>query len=127
VSTRGVDHFTCYGARPSTRRQFVPVEVTVTDQFAERVPFVVKKPIALCAPTNKDGEDPTAPHHRGHLVCYRVARAQGSLLIPPPTIVSVHNANFGGAGKFTSCSVPYFENGALDHFDPCSFYALLPD
>jgi hypothetical protein len=29
------------------------------------------KPILLCAPANKDDEDPTAPSHPDHLMCYQ--------------------------------------------------------
>ena len=35
----------------------------------------VKKPKFLCAPANKNGEDPGAPTHADHLMCYQVKQA----------------------------------------------------
>ena len=31
-----------------------------------------KKPAFLCTPVDKNGEDPTAPTHVAHLMCYKV-------------------------------------------------------
>lgn len=33
---------------------------------------VVKKPAFLCNPVDKNGEDPTAPTHPEHLLCYTI-------------------------------------------------------
>jgi len=42
----------------------------VQDQFGT-VMLDLLKPIRLCAPANKNGEDPTAPQHLFHLLCYK--------------------------------------------------------
>lgn len=65
------DHFTCYKVRPSRGApKFTPVTVTVADQL-ETIGETLLKPIRFCAPANKNGEDPTAPAHPGHLLCYK--------------------------------------------------------
>lgn len=33
--------------------------------------YDLQKPQHLCAPVDKNGEDPTAPGHLPHLVCYK--------------------------------------------------------
>ena len=43
--------------------------VLVSDQFGSAL-YDLKKITHLCAPVNKNNEDPTAPQHPGHLVCY---------------------------------------------------------
>lgn len=65
------DHFTCYKVRRSAgAAKFTAHTVHVTDQF-ETVTETLLKPIWLCAPANKNNEDPTAPSHPGHLLCYK--------------------------------------------------------
>lgn len=65
------DHFTCYKVRRTRGApKFVPRTVTVADQF-QNVTETVLKPIRLCAPANKNGEDPSAPLHPDHLLCYK--------------------------------------------------------
>jgi hypothetical protein len=44
--------------------------VKVQDQFATVTEDLIK-PIRLCAPANKENEDPTAPQHESHLLCYK--------------------------------------------------------
>jgi hypothetical protein len=69
------DHFTCYKVkRARGAPKFVKQTVTVADQF-QSVTELVIKPVRLCAPANKNGEDPTAPSHPGHLLCYKVKSA----------------------------------------------------
>jgi hypothetical protein len=46
-------------------------------------------------PVNENGEDPTAPQHAGHLVCYRAKLPKGTKFTK--TTVSVNNTNFGPA------------------------------
>jgi hypothetical protein len=95
VNTSGVDHFECYVAIPQKGApKFVATPVTVTDQFGT-VDLTLTKITKLCAPVNKDGEDPTAPQHPGHLVCYRAKLPKGVKF--PATTVSVNNTNFGPA------------------------------
>jgi hypothetical protein len=69
------DHFACYKVRPArgfgTSARFRAIRgVAVQDQFGARVVDVLK-PVALCAPADKSGENPAAAGHAAHLVCYR--------------------------------------------------------
>jgi hypothetical protein len=94
-----VDHFKCYRAKvpvapvgsppfPTfTRRQ-----VTVQDQFGTRV-IDVRRPTRVCNPADKNGEDPTAPTHDGHLVCYQAKLARTEVRQPEfvKTAVSTRN------------------------------------
>jgi hypothetical protein len=65
------DHFTCYKVkRTRGAAKFVPLSVTVADQF-QSVTETVIKPMRLCAPANKNNEDPSAPLHPDHLLCYK--------------------------------------------------------
>ena len=59
--------------RPGTPK-FTPLVVTVGDQF-ENITLTLKKPFLLCAPTDKNGEDATAPFHPDHLLCYKAKSA----------------------------------------------------
>jgi len=66
-----IDHFQCYKVKRSRGTpKFVPIVVTVADQF-ESITLTLKKPVALCAPTDKNHEDLTAPFHPDHLLCYK--------------------------------------------------------
>jgi hypothetical protein len=66
------DHFTCYKVRRSRGTpKFVPVTVTVTDQLQSGVTETLTKPIRLCAPADKNGENPGAQNHPDHLLCYK--------------------------------------------------------
>jgi hypothetical protein len=66
-----IDHFQCYKVKRSRGTpKFVPLTVTVADQF-ENITLTLKKPKLLCAPANKNGEDPTAPFGPDHLLCYK--------------------------------------------------------
>ena len=47
----------------------------------------------FCTPVNKNGEDPTAPSHVGHLACYAMKLAKGFKF--NKTNVSTNNLNFG--------------------------------
>ena len=65
------DHFTCYKVkRTRGAAKFVPRTVTAGDQL-QTVTETVIKPVRLCAPANKNGEDPSAPLHPDHLLCYK--------------------------------------------------------
>jgi len=67
-----VDHFQCYKAKRSRGTpKFVKISgVTGADQFGSYTVDLIK-PRYLCAPANKSGEDPTAPSHPEHLLCYK--------------------------------------------------------
>src|SRR5262245_19494261 len=66
-----LDHFQCYNgrARPSTRVR----DVTLVDQFGTLMVDVFG-PTDLCAPANKNDEDPTASGHPAHLASYDIKR-----------------------------------------------------
>lgn len=86
------DHFQCYKVRISSGTpRFAPVlNLPVEDQF-EAIAVDVKKPRRLCVPANKSGEDPGAPAHPGHLLCYQVKAVAGSPKFPGVTPVFVQN------------------------------------
>jgi hypothetical protein len=65
----------------------------LTDEFRTQT-LTLTKITKLCTPVNKNGEDPTAPQHAGHLVCYKAKLPKGKF---PATTVSVNNTNFGPA------------------------------
>ena len=67
-----LDHFQCYDgqARPSIRVR----GVTLVDQFGTLMVDAFG-PTVLCAPANKDDEDPTAPDHPAHLASYDIRGA----------------------------------------------------
>jgi len=67
-----VDHFQCYKVKRSRgSAKFTKITgVSGTDQFGSYTVDLVR-PRWLCAPANKAGEDPTAPTHPEHLLCYK--------------------------------------------------------
>jgi len=71
-----VDHFQCYKVTiTSGTPKFVAVLAEpIKDQFGVMT-VNVKKPKYLCNPVDKNGEDPTAPTHTNHLMCYQVKQA----------------------------------------------------
>lgn len=58
-----LDHFLCFEA---TRQGLGLRGISAVDQFGDST-ITVRQPKRLCAPANKNGEDPTAPSHAGHL------------------------------------------------------------
>jgi hypothetical protein len=66
-----IDHYDCYRVeRASGTPPFVSIPgVTLEDQFGFTT-VTVAEPRFLCAPADKNGEDPTAPGEPGHLLCY---------------------------------------------------------
>ena len=84
--TPPVDHFTCYKAgATSGSNEFpgipIPPGVALTDQFGSSI-VAVKKPKFLCAPTNKMGEDPTAPLDPEHLKGYQIKNLAVPTFLP---------------------------------------------
>jgi hypothetical protein len=70
-----IDHYQCFKVKRSRGTpKFVPQTITVVDQF-ESLTLTLRKPKLLCAPANKNGEDPTAPFHPDHLLCYQTKAA----------------------------------------------------
>jgi hypothetical protein len=106
-----LDHFTCYKAKTSKGEVPFPgipnpPGVSLIDQFGSST-VEVRKSIALCAPTNKLGEDPTAPAHSEHLKGYQIKRAKVAL---PTDLTVIDQFNPGGlhldAKKPTQLLVP---------------------
>src|ERR1700752_2474864 len=73
ADAQSLDHFTCYKARASAgTSQFNPVAgIGVADRYRTST-IDVRRPLTLCAPTSKNGENPSAPGHADHLVDYRI-------------------------------------------------------
>jgi cysteine-rich repeat protein len=72
------DHFKCYRAKLSSGSAVAPVDgLSIEDQFGT-LTVDLKKPTRLCSPANKNGEDPDAPTHPEHLLCYKARRAPGT-------------------------------------------------
>jgi hypothetical protein len=99
LGEHAVDHFKCYRAKfavaPAGQPAFPPFirrQVTIADQFGTRV-IDIRKPTRLCNPADKNGEDPSAPTHAGHLVCYQARIAHTSPRQPQfvKTAVSTNN------------------------------------
>ena len=71
--TEALDHFKCYRVRGARFRR---KGVTVETQFGPAT-VDIKQPRHLCAPADKNDEDPGAETHALHLMCYQVrARPQ---------------------------------------------------
>jgi hypothetical protein len=64
-----VDHFQCYRARTTG---FSPVPITLSDRFGNRS-AMVRSAIDLCAPADKNGEDPDAVDSPGFLTSYKIS------------------------------------------------------
>jgi hypothetical protein len=64
-----VDHFQCYRARTTG---FSPVPITLADRFGNRS-ATVRSAIDLCAPADKNGEDPDAVDSPGFLTSYKIS------------------------------------------------------
>ena len=75
-----VRHFTCYKVRRTIGApQAGPVAGVPVDSLFEGgagpVTIDLAKPKRLCAPTDKNGEDPASPGDPDHLLCYRTRSA----------------------------------------------------
>ena len=85
-----IDHFQCYRAkRARGGPKFPKTNVSIVDQF-ETANITLVRPYRLCVPTNKNGEDPTAPNHPELLLCYRSKSSS-----PVGTIEAHVNNQFG--------------------------------
>ena len=121
------DHFSCYITKTTSgATRFVPVPgVTLVDAFRAST-VEVKKPKFLCAPANKNGEDPTAPSHPDHLTDFQIkpgvkftpALAQhvvdqfGSLTVDLKKAYSLQVPS----AKSLSASPPPPSSPSVDHF-----------
>jgi hypothetical protein len=71
ATAQTVDHFTCYKAKTASGTpKFTGQDVHVIDAIRNSN-GTVKKPNFLCAPADKNGEDPTAPAHPNHSEGYQ--------------------------------------------------------
>jgi CSLREA domain-containing protein len=73
-----LDHFSCYKLKRLPPNQFVNTDVTLADRF---VPFMerrVLRPHMLCAPTDTNAGDPTAPTHPTHLQLHKIIQTFSS-------------------------------------------------
>lgn len=72
-----IDHFTCYAVERSRGEpKFTPIpNVLVEDQFGPKTVDIME-PAQLCLPADKNGEDPGAQNHPGHLLCYNLKHAR---------------------------------------------------
>ncbi len=86
------DNFECYNAAtPNGSPRFEPVpNVTLEDQFGASV-VDVKRPVRLCVPASRDGENPAAADHPLALMCYKTTRAAGETAFPKIYGVFVNN------------------------------------
>lgn len=113
VDTTGVDHFQCYKVRPASGvAKFVPPPpMVIADQFGTQT-YTLTKPVKLCTPANPNGEDPTAPQHLAHLLCYQAKPPKRKRFTA--RTVSVNNTNFGPAvlvaGAVREYCVPAFKD-----------------
>jgi hypothetical protein len=64
-----VNHFQCYRARTTG---FTSLPITLADRFGTRS-VTVRKPVDLCAPADKNGEDPEAPDSPFFLTSYKIS------------------------------------------------------
>jgi hypothetical protein len=106
------DHFQCYKVKRSKGSpKFQKIlGVTVQDQFGT-VNVDLLKPIRLCAPANKRNEDPTAPSHLFHLLCYKTKNSGFG------AVQTFTNDQFGPAQPLLihrrELCVPSTKNGAV--------------
>ena len=74
-----VDHYNCHAVKMSEEAGRFPrgLQMQVVDQFNQPTLYDIKKPTRLCAPVDKNGEDPGAEMHTDHLMCYQAKAARG--------------------------------------------------
>ena len=73
TATPVLDHFTCYKSATTkgAAKFVVRTGVSLVDFYGPSTVSVTKRRV-LCPPTNKNGEDPTAPLHAEHLEGYAI-------------------------------------------------------
>jgi hypothetical protein len=99
-----VDHFTCYDVRITNRTPKFPGATVTVETALETATVQVQKPTRLCVPTDKNGEDPTAPTFPENFLCYKT-KSKGS-----PSGTAFLNNQFGaqiyGVGQRGELCVP---------------------
>lgn len=77
-----LSHFTCYDVRVANRTpRFQPRTVSVQTAFDD-VDVLVRKPVQLCVPADKNGETPGAPGFPESLLCYQTKVRAGAFSLP---------------------------------------------
>lgn len=66
-----LNHFQCYELERVRLTDPTPTPVTLQDPFVTAT-AVIQRPIRLCNPASKNGEDPTAPSDSDHLLGYKI-------------------------------------------------------
>jgi len=79
--------------------------VTLTDQLGGPLRYDLVKPKHLCTPADKNGEDPGAPGHPLHLVCYQAKLTKENPLQPPFAKTTVSTDNQFGPEVLTTTGV----------------------
>ena len=72
-----LDHFQCYKVKRARGERFAGANAAIETQF-ESASITLVKPLRLCTPTSKNGEDPSAATHADHLLCYRIKARSGA-------------------------------------------------
>jgi concanavalin A-like lectin/glucanase superfamily protein len=83
LSMPTVDHFKCYHAGVAKAAKHQPPfpvwtiqQAILTDQLGGPLIYLLTKPKHFCNPADTAGEDPGAPSHPLHLVCYKAKLAK---------------------------------------------------
>jgi hypothetical protein len=93
ATQHNVDHYNCYTVKVSKGDPKFPkgLQAHVVDQFNQPKLYAIKKPTRLCAPTDKNGEDPGAKTHADHLLCYQAKPVKGQPKHQKVLGVHLHN------------------------------------
>jgi hypothetical protein len=99
-------HFTCYRARPTGGSPpFTARNASVVDQFRSST-VEVRRPQLLCAPTDKNGEDPGAPGAIDHLEDYKITPAVRFMPVARQTFVDQFGTHVLDVRKPLALQVP---------------------
>ena len=123
ATAQPLDHFACYKAGPSSTK-FAARTAHLQDAMSN-TDVEVKKPRYLCAPADKNGEDPTAPVHALHLEDYDVKPVIKFTQITNQRVVDQFGGHFLDLKKPSQLQVPSHKSlsnppsapaGGIDHF-----------
>jgi hypothetical protein len=86
-SELNIPHFKCYRATKTRGAPYYTQVsgVSLDDQFEERFTTLIR-PVLVCTPVDKNGEDPGAPQAPGHLTCFKVKDDPGQPRFVPQTV-----------------------------------------
>jgi len=124
AAAQGLDHFMCYKAGPVSTK-FTPRTATLADGVHDST-VEVKKQRFLCAPADKNGEDPSAPSHALHLENYQIKSATKFQPVVNQRVIDQFGTHFVDLKKPTNLQVPTHKSLAnpptppsappIDHF-----------